>query len=201
MTIRNTITDLSRITEAMQLKGPIEYYLWEELTDGCYWDTIEQIASQLETASCSAGSWSGMIYTYDIKQKLSDPDWQEAIEQALEDYTDATGEAPTIDPYGSGFTLEGVVTFAVDWVAHELSSRLRSLVRVAVVEVYADTMDSHPDVIAFDTNWEAQDFLHDEVERRVEHSVSHSPYAVTDEEREAMLEQEYELVIIREETL
>lgn len=201
MTNRNTITDLSRITEAMQLDGPIEHYLWGELTDGSYWNTIEQIASQLECASCAAGSWSDMIYTYDIKKKLADPDWQEAIEQAIEDYTDTVGEAPTIDPYGSRFTLEGVVTFAVDWVAHELASRLRSLGRVAVVEVYVDTMDSSPDVIAFDTDWEAYDFLHEEVERRVEHLVSHSPYAVSEEEREAMQGQEYQLVIIREESL
>ena len=198
---RNTITDLSRITEAMQLKGPIEHYLWDELTGGSYWETVEQIASQLECASCAAGSWSQLIYTYDIKQNLSDLDWQEAIDKAFEDYTDAVGEAPIIDPYGSGFTLEGVVTFAVDWVAHELASRLRSLGRVAVVEFYVDTMDSNPDIIAFDTDWEAHDFMHEEVERRVEHLVSHSPYPVTEEEREAVQEQEYQLVIIREESL
>lgn len=201
MTKRNTITDLSRITKAMQLDGPIEHYLWDELTDGCYWDTVEQIASHLETASCALGSWFDMIYTQDIKLKLADTDWQEAIEQAFDDYTDATGEAPTIDPHGSGFKLEGVVTFAVDWVAYELASRLRSLGRVAVVEVYGDTMDSHPDVIAFDTYWEAQNFMHEEVERRVQHRVSHSHYAVSEEEREAMLEQEYGLFIYREETV
>ena len=201
MTQRNTITDLSRITEAMNLNGPIENYLWDELTCGSYWDNIGQIASQLECASCAAGSWSDMIYTYDIKQKLSDPDWQEAIEQAFADYTDATGESPTINPYGLGFTLDGVVTFAVDWVAHDLASRLRSLGRVAVVQVYQDTLDPNPDLIAFDTDWEAQDWRSEEIELRVQRYFDNSPFAVSEEDRESMRKSEAELVTIIVESL
>ena len=59
---RNTITDITRITQALDLTGAIEAYLWDELTDGNYWHSIEDIARQLESASCANGSWSQMIY-------------------------------------------------------------------------------------------------------------------------------------------
>jgi|5_EtaG_2_1085323.scaffolds.fasta_scaffold14729_3 hypothetical protein len=195
------ITDLSRITEAMAITGPIEDYIWEELTDGCEWDSIESIANQLELASCAAGSWSDMIYYCDIEKKLGDSDWREAIGKAVDSYQDCTGESPNFNQNGLGFDLYQVVTFAVDWTAQELASRLRGLERVAVATVAQDSLDSDPDVIAFDTEWEAQDWMYEEIERRVQHCVDHSPYAVSEEERESMFEVEAHLVTITEERL
>ena len=195
------ITDLSRITDAMAITGPIENYIWDELTDSNNWDSIESIANQLEMASCASGSWSEMIYYCDIEKKLGDSDWREAIGKAVDEFQDCTGESPNFNQNGLGFDLYQVVTFAVDWVAQELANRLRGLERVAVVTVAQDSLDPNPDVIAFDTDWEAQEWRFEEIERRVQHYVDHSPFAVSEEERESMFEAEAQLVTITEERL
>ena len=195
------ITDLSRITEAMSITGPIENYIWDELTGYCEWDSIESIARRLETASCAAGSWSDMIYYCDIDKRLGDSDWREAIGKAVDSYQYRTGESPNFNQNGLGFDLYQVVTFAVDWTAQELASRLRGLERVAVVTVAQDSLDSSPDVIAFDTEWEAQDWMYEEIERRVQHCVDHSSFAVSEDERESMFEVEAQLVTITKESL
>lgn len=191
----HTITDLDRITSAIDPTGAIEFFIWDQLTDGCYWSSIGQIIAQLESASCASGSWSGMIYTRDILDRLSDPQWVDDIDTALEEYVDATGETFSFS------ALSETVTFAVDWVAQRLASRLRSLDRVAVVIACVDAMDPNPDVIAFDTVWEAEDWVTEEVERRVQYEVDHSPYTVTDDDRQAMTENEATLITITEERL
>lgn len=198
--MKNAITDLESITQALNLSGPIESYLWEELTDGNYWDSIDSIASQLESASCSAGSWGDLIYTRDILDKLSDSDWLNAIEQAVEDYGDATGESPDFIHYGS-FSLCNVVTFAVDWVASELAHKLRSLDSVWLVTAAADSLDPSPEVIALATESEALDWVSYAVQARVEYMVSHSPHSVSDTDLWDFEEQEYALFNIEEESL
>jgi hypothetical protein len=197
---RRTITDLDRIASALDIKGPIEQMLWYEL-DHNGWETVGQIASQLESASCASGSWNEMIYTRDILDKLSDPQWVQDIEDAIAQYEDTTGEAPVFDPYGSGFSLSAVVTFAVDWVANELAHRLRSLERVAVVTAASDSLDPHPDVIAFETLWEAEDWVSEELERRLQHMIDHSPYPVTEGDRDQWSEEQTTLFTITEERL
>jgi hypothetical protein len=191
----HTITDIDRITSALDLKGAIEHFIWDQLTDGCYWESVSQIIAQLESAACVNGSWGGMIYTREILDRLSDPQWVDDIDTALEEYADATGETFDFS------ALSETVTFAVDWVAHRLASRLRHLDRVAVVIAWVDVMDSHPDVIAFDTVWEAEDWVAEEVERRVQHQVDHSPHPVTEDDREAMTENEIMLFELTEERL
>ena len=192
---RNTITDITRITQALDLTGAIESYLWDELTDGNYWHSIEDIARQLETASCANGSWSQMIYTRDILNRLSDPDWQDDIDEALGSYADAVGESPDIT------TLESMVIFAVDWVAYELAGKLRRMGKVWIVTASSDTLDPSPDVIAFDDESEALDWVADEVEGCVQYRVDHSPYSVTEADREAMTEVEAALLTITEEAI
>ena len=206
--MKNAITDLESITQALNLSGPIESYLWDELTDGNYWDSIDSIASQLESASCSAGSWNDLIYTRDILDKLSDSDWLNAIEQAVEDYGDATGESPDFTyTHVSGvavngpFSLSSVVTFAVDWVASELAHKLRSLDSVWLVTAAADSLDPSPEVIALATESEALDWVSEAVQARVEHMVSHSPHSVSDTDLWDFEEQEYALFTIEEESL
>tara|TARA_R110001606_G_scaffold347777_1_gene497164 strand:- start:670 stop:1242 length:573 start_codon:yes stop_codon:yes gene_type:complete len=188
---RNTITDITRITEALDLTGAIESYLWDELTDGNYWHSIGDIARQLETASCANGSWNQMIYTRDILERLSDPDWQDGIDEAWWSYADETGESPDIT------TLESAVTFAVDQTASNLAHRLRSLDSVAVVTASVDTLDPSPDVIAFADESDALDWVAGEIERRIQHRVDHSPYTITD----ADLEIESQLFTITEESI
>ena len=190
-----TITDITRITEALDITGAIETYLWDELTDGSYWHSVEDIARQLETASCASGSWNQMIYTRDILNRLSDPQWQDDIDQALDDFCHATGESPDLT------SLESAVTFAVDQTASNLAHRLRSLDSVAIVTAAFDSLDPLPDVIAFADVSDAEDWAADEVERRVQHQVDHSPHTVTEDDREAMTEIEYTLITITEESI
>lgn len=194
------ITDITRITEALDPTGAIETYIWDEILN-CQWETVGQIINQLELASCAAGSWSGMIYTRDILDRLANPQWVADIEQAIEDYTDATGESPTFDPYGSGFSLSSVVTFAVDWVAYEIASRLRSLDQVAVVTASVDSMDPQPERIAFASVWEAEDWVAEEVERRVSHRVQHHSHTVTEQELDEWRDDELRLMALTEERL
>jgi hypothetical protein len=190
-----TITDLDRITAAIDPTGAIEYYIWDQLTDGCYWSSVGQIVAQLESAACAHGSWGGLIYTRDILDRLSDSQWVDDIDTALDEYSDATGETLSFS------SLSDTVTFAVDWVAQRLASRLRHLDRVAVVIAPVDAMDSHPDVIAFDTVWEAEDWVAEEVERRVQHQVDHSAHPVTADERDGWAENEIMLFTLTEERL
>jgi hypothetical protein len=193
------ITDLDRITTAIDPTGAIESYLWDEIL-GCQWESIGQIISQLEMASCSAGSWSDMIYTQDILDKLSDPQWVEDIESAFADYEGNTGEAFDFDAVG-GFSLSSTVTFAVDWVAQQLASKLRYLDKVAIVTVASDSMDPSPDRIAFSTVWEAEDWVAEEVARRVQYQVDHSPHPVSEEDLMDMQEEEMLLFNLDEERL
>ena len=198
--MKNAITDLESITQALNLSGPIESYLWEELTDGNYWDSIDSIASQLESASCAAGSWNDLIYTRDILDKLSDSDWLNAIEQAVDDFGDATGESPDFT-YNGPFCLSNVVTFAVDWVASELAHKLRSLDSVWLVTAAVESCDPNPEVIALATESEAVEWVSDAVQARVEYMVSHSPHSVSDTDLWDFEEQEYALFNIEEESL
>ena len=198
--MQNEITDLSRLTLELDPTGAIETHIWDDLMS-CKWSEVSQIVSHLETVSCAAGSWSDMIYTRDVLDKLADSKWVSDIDEAIAEYVDATGETPTFDPYGSGFELSHTVTFAVDWVAQRLASRLRSLGPVAVVTVASDSCDPFPDRIAFPSEWEATDWVSDEVQRRIDHRVSHSPYPVSDEDLQHWEEQERNLIQISIERL
>ena len=198
--MKNAITDLESITQALNLSGPIESYLWDELTDGNYWDSIDSIAIQLESASCSAGSWGDLIYTRDILDKLADSDWLNAIEQAVDDFGDATGESPDFT-YNGPFCLSNVVTFAVDWVASELAHKLRSLDSVWLVTAAIESLDPNPEVIALATESEAVEWVSEAVQARVDHMVSHSPHSVSDTDLWDFEEQEYALFNIEEESL
>jgi len=198
--MKNAITNLESITQALNLSGPIESYLWEELTDGNYWDSIDSIASQLESASCAAGSWNDLIYTRDILDKLSDSNWLNAIEQAVEDYGDAIGETPDFIHYGS-FSLCNVVTFAVDWVASELAHKLRGLDSVWLVTAAIDSLDPSPEIIALATESEALDWINDAIDSRIEWQVQHSVYMLEESDLDHMRELESVLFTMQEESL
>lgn len=198
--MRKEITDLSRITEELDPTGAIENFIWEQMLQDS-WRDVDSIVSQLEMASCSAGSWSDMIYTRDILAKLSDDQWVSDIEEAVAEYEDATGEAPNFDSYGSGFSLSAVVTFAVDWVAQRLASRIRAMGSVAVVTCAVDSLDPHPEVIAFPRLWEAEEWVSEQVQARMDHRVQHSQYPVTEEELAQWEEEEMQLFTVEDERL
>lgn len=59
-----------------------------------------------------------------------------------------------------------------------------------------DSLDTCPTVKTFDCFYEAQNWIADEVQRRVEWAVAHSPYALSESDIEALEETEYSLVRI-----
>jgi hypothetical protein len=61
-----------------------------------------------------------------------------------------------------------------------------------------DSLDPNPTVDLFDTLWEAEEWLSDEVERRVDHIVQHSALPIRDDERDEIRETELSLVSIEE---
>ena len=186
-------------TSELNIKGPIESYLWEEL-EGNQWDSIESLVRQLESASCSAGSWNDLIYTRDILDKLADREWLNAIEQAVDDYTDATGESPKFNPCGP-FSLSDIVTFAVDWVAQELAGRIRSMDQVALVTYAVDSLDPKPEVFAFASVSDAEDFVSDETQRKVQWIVDHSTNVLSESDIDELSESEVSLVHIEVESV
>jgi hypothetical protein len=61
-----------------------------------------------------------------------------------------------------------------------------------------DTLDNNPVVEIFDTMSEAQDWIADEMQRRIDWTVSHSPLPVSDDELDEMRETEFTLVRIED---
>jgi len=59
-----------------------------------------------------------------------------------------------------------------------------------------DSLDPKPTVETFDTESEAIDWLCDEVARRVDHIVQHSPYMIDESDVEAIVEAEHSLARI-----
>ena len=125
----------------------IESYLIDELTDSySEFDSVKNLIRHLEMASCAAGTWSGLTYTRDIQDKLDQQDWRNAIDDALDQYQDATGESYSVE---SPYVMESLVMFAVDWFAQDLASRLQSLVDwqggVWIVTIAGDSLDTWPE--------------------------------------------------------
>lgn len=193
--MRNEITDFQHLTESLGELNAIEQHLWDEIAEPNCWDSIESIVRQLETAACLNGSWSGLIYTQDILDKLADSQWCVAINDAVEAYGDNVGESLDVP------SLESMVTFAVDWHAYALANKLRNLGRVATVTCAVDSLDPSPDVLAFGCELEAIEWAEEEMIRRVEHIVAHSPYSIAAHELPALHAQELELLKISPESM
>ena len=58
--------------------------------------------------------------------------------------------------------------------------------------------DSNPDIKTFDDWDELQDYITEEVERRVQFRVENSPFSISEKEREDIEQEEYTLVKIEE---
>tara|TARA_R100001015_G_C4521555_1_gene90423 strand:- start:424 stop:606 length:183 start_codon:yes stop_codon:yes gene_type:complete len=59
-------------------------------------------------------------------------------------------------------------------------------------------MDSNPDIKTFDDWDELQDYITEEVERRIQFQIDHSPFSISEKEREDIEQEEYTLVKIEE---
>ncbi len=59
-----------------------------------------------------------------------------------------------------------------------------------------DSLDSQPDVIHFEEQWEALEFASEEMQRRVDFQVQHSTYALSEEDVRAIEEHETQLIRI-----
>ena len=158
---------------------------------GNQYDSVGSLISDIEHAHCAAGSFNDMIYTRDIERKLCDSDWIDAIDAAIEDYRDNTGETPTFE------RVTDMVTFAVDWTSNTLASHLLYMLEEGdwhVVLEYADTCDTKPESTLYETESEATDAMFEAIEQRVQYVVGHSQYMVSETERDAIEETESMLV-------
>lgn len=59
-----------------------------------------------------------------------------------------------------------------------------------------DSLDTNPTKMVFDNINDAHDWIHDEVSRRVQHVVDHSPYTLTETDIQDIEANEYALVSI-----
>ena len=59
-----------------------------------------------------------------------------------------------------------------------------------------DSLDLLPTIKTFETQYEAEEWLNDEVQHRIDYTVQHSPYTISEEEYKEIEEYEYSLVKI-----
>jgi len=57
-----------------------------------------------------------------------------------------------------------------------------------------DSLDTNPVIKTFEHEYEAEEWLHDEVQRRMDYVVQHSPYTISEKEYQEIEEYEYSLV-------
>jgi len=59
-------------------------------------------------------------------------------------------------------------------------------------------LDEKPVIKTFDEHYEMEEWIFDEVQRRMDYVVQHSPYTISEEEYREIEENEYSLVRIEE---
>ena len=59
-------------------------------------------------------------------------------------------------------------------------------------------LDEKPVIKTFDEHYEMEEWIFDEVQRRMDYVVQHSPYTISEEEYREIEENEYQLVRIEE---
>ena len=57
-----------------------------------------------------------------------------------------------------------------------------------------DSLDTNPTGKTFETEYEAEEWLFDEVQERISWTVEHSPFSISEEEYKEIEENEYSLV-------
>ena len=59
-------------------------------------------------------------------------------------------------------------------------------------------LDEKPVIKTFDEEYEAEEWLNDELQHRIDYTVQHSPYTISEKEYKEIEEYEYSLVRIEE---
>ena len=59
-----------------------------------------------------------------------------------------------------------------------------------------DSLDTKPVIKTFETEYEAEEWLHNEVQERIDYIVQHSPFTISEKEYKEIEENEYTLVRI-----
>ena len=59
-----------------------------------------------------------------------------------------------------------------------------------------DSLDPNPTIKTFDEEYEALEWLENEVQERIDYTVQHSPFSISEEEYQEIEENEYTLVRI-----
>ena len=57
-----------------------------------------------------------------------------------------------------------------------------------------DSLDTNPTIKTFEHEYEAEEWLHNEVQERIDYIVQHSPYTISEKEYKEIEEYEYSLV-------
>jgi hypothetical protein len=70
--------------------------------------------------------------------------------------------------------------------------------RIYKVTYAIDSLDPNPTIKTFDEWNEMQDWINEEVSQRVQWTVDHSPYLISENELVALEEQEHSLINIEE---
>jgi len=59
-----------------------------------------------------------------------------------------------------------------------------------------DSLDTKPVIKTFETEYEALEFMNDEIQRRISYTVEHSPFSISEKEYQEIEENEHTLVRI-----
>ena len=59
-----------------------------------------------------------------------------------------------------------------------------------------DSLDTKPVIKTFESEYEAEEWLENEVQERIDYTVQHSPYTISEDEYKEIEEYEYSLVRI-----
>lgn len=168
---------------------PIQSHICDMFGDSEYRD-VKSLVADLQQSHWASGSFN-LIYNWEIEDRLNRPEWREAINKALDAYQDATGETFGIS------TLSDALTMAIDWVSSDLSYLVDS-VRYWLVTEAVDSLDPNPDQYLFTTEQEALDHVSEGIRTRVDYIVQHSPYSISEDELQALEEQEAQLFKVEE---
>ena len=62
----------------------------------------------------------------------------------------------------------------------------------------SDYLDHNPIIKTFDSHYDMEEWVHDEVQRRIEFQIEHSPFSISEKEYREIEEYEYSLIRMEE---
>ena len=62
----------------------------------------------------------------------------------------------------------------------------------------SDYLDPNPIIKTFDSHYDMEEWVHDEVQRRIEFQIEHSPFSISEKEYREIEEYEYSLIRMEE---